>query len=65
MWQQPLIYEINAWTWLTHLKRKYNRNLDPGSIPIEEWDELRSASTFPRASGLCESLASAATVTEV
>jgi glycosidase len=42
MWpHQPLIYEINAWAWLTHLERKYNRKLDLGSIPSDEWDELQ------------------------
>src|SRR6516165_5080906 len=36
MWpQQPVIYEINAWAWLTHLERKYQRKLDLGSIPTD------------------------------
>jgi len=42
MWpQQPMIYEINAWTWLTDLERKYEGKLDLSSIPANEWDELK------------------------
>ena len=42
MWpQQPLIYELNTWAWLTHLERKYKAKFDLGSIPREEWDELK------------------------
>jgi len=42
MWpQQPVIYEINAWTWLTHLERKYDGKFDLSSIPAKEWDELK------------------------
>ena len=42
MWpQQPMIYEINAWTWLTDLERKYKGKLDLSSIPANEWDELK------------------------
>lgn len=39
---QPVIYEINAWTWLTQLQRKYKTRVDLGSIPSNEWDELKS-----------------------
>src|SRR5215469_14444191 len=38
---QPVIYEINAWAWLTHLERKYKATFDLGSIPATEWDELK------------------------
>jgi hypothetical protein len=42
MWpQQPLVYEINAWAWLTQLERKYKASFDLASIPAEEWDELK------------------------
>lgn len=42
MWpQQPMIYEINAWTWLTDLERKYKGKLDLSLIPANEWDELK------------------------
>jgi hypothetical protein len=42
MWpQQPVIYEINTWMWLTHLERKHKRKLDLSSIPTDEWDELK------------------------
>jgi len=42
MWpRQPLIYEINAWVWLTHLERKYKNKFDLSSIPASEWDELK------------------------
>lgn len=43
MWpQQPVIYEINAWAWLTQLERKYKTRLNLGSIPSSEWDELKN-----------------------
>ena len=49
MWPpQPVIYEINAWTWLTHLERKYKSKVDLSSIPATEWDEL----TLLRADGV-------------
>lgn len=42
MWpHQPVVYEINAWAWLTQLERKYNAKLNLGSIPSNEWDELK------------------------
>lgn len=42
MWpEQPIVYEINAWSWLTELERKYRTKLDLGSIPSSEWDVLR------------------------
>lgn len=42
MWpRQPVIYEINAWVWLTHLERKYKNKFDLSSIPASEWDELK------------------------
>lgn len=39
--QQPVVYEINAWAWLTQLERKYNAKFDLGSIPSKEWDDLK------------------------
>jgi hypothetical protein len=39
--QQPVVYEINAWAWLTQLERKYKAKMDLGSIPSQEWDYLR------------------------
>jgi hypothetical protein len=42
MWpQQPVIFEINAWAWLTQLEHKYKTKLNLGSIPASEWDELK------------------------
>ena len=34
--QQPVIYEINTWPWLTHLERKYKRKFDQGLVPTDE-----------------------------
>ncbi len=46
MWpHQPVVYEINAWAWLTQLERKYNTKLDLGSIPPNEWDKLKDLRT--------------------
>jgi hypothetical protein len=39
--QQPVVYEINAWAWLTQLERKYKTKCDLGSIPSQEWDDLK------------------------
>ncbi|HTX54956.1 MAG TPA: hypothetical protein VMD08_16245, partial [Candidatus Baltobacteraceae bacterium] len=37
---RPLIYEINAWTWLDELSRKHGRPIRLDSVPEEEWDAL-------------------------
>ena len=34
----PLIYEINTWTWLHALSYSYNRNVTLASIPAAEYD---------------------------
>jgi glycosidase len=36
----PLIYEINTWVWLGDLSRKYQRSVDLGTVPEEEWDAI-------------------------
>lgn len=38
----PVLYEINAWTWLDDLSRKYHRRLDLADVPAEEWDQIAS-----------------------
>jgi glycosidase len=40
--RHPVVYEINTWTWLTELGRKYQRRLDLGSVPGQEWDQIAS-----------------------
>ncbi len=40
----PLIYELNAWTWLNDLSRKYNRKISLLNVPDSEWDRLKMAS---------------------
>jgi hypothetical protein len=40
--RHPVIYEINTWTWLTDLDRKYRRHVDLGTVPAEEWDLIAS-----------------------
>jgi len=36
----PLIFEINTWTWLNALSRSYNRHVTLASIPAAEYDKL-------------------------
>ena len=36
----PVIYEINAWTWLADLSRKHRRRVDLATVPAEEWDQI-------------------------
>jgi len=38
----PVVYEINAWTWLDDLSRKYHRQLDLADVPAQEWDQIAS-----------------------
>ncbi|HEX5069960.1 MAG TPA: alpha-amylase family glycosyl hydrolase [Vicinamibacterales bacterium] len=38
--RHPVVYEINAWTWLRDLSRKYHREVDLADVPGEEWDDL-------------------------
>ena len=38
--KHPVIYEINAWTWLHELSRKYRRSITLKTVPAEEWDAL-------------------------
>jgi hypothetical protein len=38
----PVIYEINTWVWLGDLSRKYQRVVDLGSVPTQEWDAIAS-----------------------
>ncbi len=37
----PLIYEINTWTWLRELSRKYNRDVSLANVPAAEYDKLQ------------------------
>lgn len=38
--RRPVIYEINTWVWLHELSRKYERKIDLGTVPEEEWKLL-------------------------
>ncbi len=38
--QHPLIYEINTWTWLNDLSRRYNRIVNLSSVPPAEYDKI-------------------------
>jgi Alpha amylase, catalytic domain len=40
--KHPVIYEINTWVWLYELSRKYQRPVDLGTVPEQEWDSLAS-----------------------
>ena len=40
----PVIYEINTWTWLHDLGRKYATTPDLATVPAEEWDAIASHS---------------------
>ena len=39
--KQPVIYQINAWVWLTYLESKHGSKFDLGSVPSSEWDALK------------------------
>jgi hypothetical protein len=36
----PTIYEINTWVWLCELSRKYDRLVNLGTAPEQEWDAI-------------------------
>ena len=38
--QYPVLYEIDTWIWLTHLRQKYGRDIDLASVPSAEWDAI-------------------------
>ena len=38
--KNPMIYEINAWVWLTELTRQAARPLTLDSVPDAEWDRI-------------------------
>jgi hypothetical protein len=38
--QQPIIYEINTWVWLTELGRRYGREVTLATVPSNEWDAV-------------------------
>ena len=38
--KNPLMYEINAWTWLAALTQKYGQPVTLGSVPDAEFDGL-------------------------
>lgn len=42
-WQRnPLLYEINTWTWLHALSEKYGQPIRLGNVPVAELDTLAS-----------------------
>jgi len=36
----PIIYEINAWVWLSDLSQKYGTTVDLSSVPSADWDSI-------------------------
>jgi hypothetical protein len=40
--KHPAVYEINAWTWLTELGKKYVKPITFSGVPPQEWDLLAS-----------------------
>jgi glycosidase len=38
----PILYEINTWVWLHDLTQKYQRPIQLGNVPAEEWDTVAS-----------------------
>jgi hypothetical protein len=40
--KHPVIYEINAWVWLSELSRKNQRTVNLATVPEQEWDALAS-----------------------
>jgi hypothetical protein len=37
---QPLLYEINTWTWLEQLSARLKKNITLAEVPDSEWDNL-------------------------
>ncbi len=40
--QNPCLYEINTWVWLSELSRKYAVDMDLSAVPSAEWDAIAS-----------------------
>jgi hypothetical protein len=41
VWPRNLsLYEINTWTWISELARKYRQNIDLSCVPSPEWDAI-------------------------
>jgi glycosidase len=38
--QQPIIYEINTWVWLSELGRRHRREFTLATVPANEWDAV-------------------------
>jgi hypothetical protein len=38
--KHPVIYEINAWTWLAEVSRRHGTPMDLGQVPPDEWDDV-------------------------
>jgi alpha amylase-like protein len=38
--QNPIIYEINTWVWLSELSRRHGDRITLASVPEREWDAL-------------------------
>jgi Alpha amylase, catalytic domain len=38
--KHPVIYEINAWVWLSELSQKYQTLVKLATVPNEEWDAI-------------------------
>jgi glycosidase len=38
--RHPCLYEINTWTWVSELARKYRKNIDLSCVPSAEWDAI-------------------------
>ena len=38
----PTVYEINTWVWLGELELKHGEQVDLGSVPAAEWDDIAS-----------------------
>ncbi len=41
MYENPLLYEINALVWLGELSRTYGKKVTLGNVPSERWDRLK------------------------
>jgi len=38
--QNPTLYEINTWVWLSELSLKTGKHIDLSSVPSAEWDAI-------------------------
>ncbi len=38
--RNPIIYEVNAWIWLSEMSRRHGKTITLATVPEKEWDRL-------------------------